>query len=146
MSKLHLRFARACWRVGGAAALVAVMLFVFQTPPAGAAAPASASLSIQTVCFTVHNTGDPLPSTLYGLRYTYGQPKKSTPAIVLVHGIASSTANWDFSPSWSTARALATAGYVVYSYDRLGYARSSYFDVPGGGETLTTRQHRRMLH
>src|SRR5437588_9243598 len=120
MSKLHLRFARACWRAGGAAALVAVILFVFQTPPASAAAPASASLSIQTVCFTVHNTGDPLPSTLYGLRYTYGQPKDSTPAIVLVHSIASSTANWDFTPSWSVARRLALAGFVVISYDRLG--------------------------
>ena len=65
---------------------------------------------------------------------------------MLVHGIASSTANWDFSPTWSTARALASAGYVVYSYDRLGYARSNYFDMPGGGATLTTREHRRMLH
>ncbi len=145
MSKLHLRFARACWRVGGAAALVAVMLFVFQTPPAGAAAPASASLSIQTVCFTVHNTGDPLPSTLYGLRYTYGQPKKSTPAIVLVHGIASSTANWDFTPSWSVARRLALAGFVVISYDRLGFARSHY-DRPKGGDLLLTTNQRDILH
>ena len=60
---------------------------------------------------------------------------------MLVHGGEPSTANWDFSPTWSTARALASAGYVVYSYDRLGYARSSYFDMPGGGVTLTTREH-----
>src|SRR3954463_8988244 len=102
-------------------------------------------LQIATVCFPVT---DPLgqPRTLYGKRYTTPTATSSTPAIVLVHGIASSTANWDFSPTWSTARALATAGYVVYSYDRLGYARSSYFDMPGGGETLTTREHRRMLH
>ena len=58
---------------------------------------------------------------------------RSPPAIVLVHGIASSTENWDFSPTWSVARALASAGYVVFSYDRLGYARSDYFDHPGGG-------------
>ena len=115
---------------------------------AGAAEPKmriDPRLRVSTVCFPVT---DPLglPRTLYGKRYTTPTATSSTPAIVLVHGIASSTANWDFSPSWSTARALATAGYVVYSYDRLGYARSSYFDVPGGGETLTTREHRRMLH
>jgi len=102
-------------------------------------------LRIGTVCFPVTDpTG--LPRTLYGQRYSLPETTPSTPAIVLVHGIASSTANWDFSPTWSTARALASAGYVVYSYDRLGYARSSYFDRPGGGETLTTREHRRMLH
>ena len=71
---------------------------------------------------------------------------RGTPAIVLVHGIASSTENWDFSPTWSVARALAAAGYVVYSYDRLGYAQSSYFDHPGGGLTLTTAAHRAELH
>jgi pimeloyl-ACP methyl ester carboxylesterase len=70
----------------------------------------------------------------------------STPAIVLVHGIASSTEDWDFSPTWSVARALASAGYVVFSYDRLGYAKSSYFQQPGGGFTLTTQAHRSMLH
>jgi alpha-beta hydrolase superfamily lysophospholipase len=64
---------------------------------------------------------------------------------VLVHGIASSTANWDFTPTWSTARALASAGCVVYSYDHLGYAESPYLDVPGDGYTLTTCEHRRML-
>jgi pimeloyl-ACP methyl ester carboxylesterase len=102
-------------------------------------------LRIGTVCFPVTDpTG--LPRTLYGKRYALPVATPSTPAIVLVHGIASSTANWDFSPSWSTARALASAGYVVYSYDRLGYDRSGYFDRPGGGETLTTREHRRMLH
>src|SRR3954469_13987354 len=119
--------------------------------PAGPAAAAQPKMKIDprlrvdTVCFPVT---DPvgLPRTLYGKRYATPTASSSTPAIVLVHGIASSTANWDFSPTWSTARALATAGYVVYSYDRLGYARSSYFDVPGGGETLTTREHRRMLH
>jgi pimeloyl-ACP methyl ester carboxylesterase len=116
--------------------------------PAGAAAPKmriDPRLRVETVCFPVTDPAG-LPRTLYGKRYTTPAATPATPAIVLVHGIASSTANWDFSPTWSTARALATAGYVVYSYDRLGYARSSYFDVPGGGETLTTREHRRMLH
>ena len=144
MSNVHLRFVRVCWRLGGAA-LVAVIFLVLLTPSAGAATTVNAELSVQTVCFTVHNTGDPLPSTLYGLRYTYGHPTDSTPAIVLVHGIASSTANWDFTPSWSVARQLALAGFVVISYDRLGFAKSLY-DRPKGGDLLLTTNQRDMLH
>src|SRR2546421_2558944 len=144
MSNVHLRFVRACWHVGGAA-LVAVMLLVLLTPTAGAATTGSSRLSIQTVCFTVYNPGDPLPSPLYGLRYTYGQPKNSTPAIVLVHGIASSTANWDFTPSWSVARRLALAGFVGISYDRLGFVKSHY-DRPKCGHLLLTTNQRDILH
>ncbi|MFZ1992719.1 MAG: alpha/beta fold hydrolase [Solirubrobacteraceae bacterium] len=104
-------------------------------------------VSVAPVCFAVTNPAGG-QSDLYGLRYTdsWGRPDPATPAIVLVHGIASSTENWDFSPTWSVARALAAAGYVVYSYDRLGYAQSSYFDHPGGGLTLTTAAHRAELH
>jgi pimeloyl-ACP methyl ester carboxylesterase len=102
-------------------------------------------MAVASACFNVTNPRG-TPSVLYGKRYTDGAVSAGTPAIVLVHGIASSTANWDFTPTWSTARALASAGYVVYSYDRLGYAKSPYFDVPGDGYTLTTREHRRMLH
>jgi pimeloyl-ACP methyl ester carboxylesterase len=104
-------------------------------------------VKVATVCFGVTNPAGG-QSTLYGLRYTDSRRRvdEATPAIVLVHGIASSTENWDFSPTWSVARALAAAGYVVYSYDRLGYAKSSYFDHPGGGFTLTTAQHRAELH
>src|SRR4051794_17398114 len=102
-------------------------------------------MAVTSVCFNVTNPRG-TPSVLYGKRYTDGAASARTPAIVLVHGIASSTDNWDFTPTWSTARALAKAGYVVYSYDRLGYAKSPYFDVPGDGYTLTTREHRRMLH
>jgi pimeloyl-ACP methyl ester carboxylesterase len=104
-------------------------------------------VGVATVCFSVTNPAGGR-STLYGLRYTDrgARHDASTPAIVLVHGIASSTQNWDFSPTWSVARALAAAGYVVYSYDRLGYAKSSYFDHPGGGFTLTTAAHRAELH
>jgi len=145
LSDIYLRFVRACWRGGGAAAIVAVMLFVLQVPPAHAASTGNGGLSIQTVCFSVHNTGDPLPSTLYGQRYTYGHPKDSTPAIVLVHGIASSTANWDFTQSWSVARSLAQSGFVVISYDRLGFAKS-YYDRPKGGDLILATNQRDMLH
>src|SRR4051812_12221300 len=132
-------------------ALSALALAAATAPHAGPAAAAvpemriDPRLRVDTVCFPVTDPAG-LPRQLYGKRYTTPSATSSTPAVVLVHGIASSTANWDFTPTWSTARALASAGYVVYSYDRLGYARSSYFDVPGGGLTLTTREHRRMLH
>jgi len=102
-------------------------------------------MTVQPVCFTVTNPSLG-QSTLYGQRFTDGTISPLTPAIVLVHGIASSTLNWDFSPTWSVARALAAKGYVVYSYDRLGYASSSYYDHPGGGYTLTTSAHRDELH
>ena len=109
-------------------------------------------VKLTAVCFSVTNPAGG-QSTLYGLRYIDrgGRVDPRTPAIVLVHGIASSTENWDFSPTWSVARALAAAGYVVYSYDRLGYAKSSYFNQPNsahptGGNTLTTAAHRAELH
>jgi pimeloyl-ACP methyl ester carboxylesterase len=104
-------------------------------------------VAMTTVCFSVTNPAGG-QSTLYGLRYSHrgARVDSSTPAIVLVHGIASSTENWDFSPTWSVARGLAAAGYVVYSYDRLGYAKSSYFSQPGGGTMLTTAAHQAELH
>ena len=98
-----------------------------------------------SVCLPVTNPQGG-QSVLYGQRFSDGPVSSFTPAIVLVHGIASSTENWDFSATWSVARALASAGYVVFSYDRLGYAKSNYFDHPGGGYTLTTAAHRAMLH
>jgi pimeloyl-ACP methyl ester carboxylesterase len=143
-------------------AIVVVMAAVAMATFAAAAAAAAASagghqatprmvfnhrMSVATVCFAVTNPAGG-QSRLYGLRYTDASARvdPSAPAIVLVHGIASSTENWDFSPAWSVARALAAAGYVVYSYDRLGYAKSSYFSQPGGGTTLTTAAHRAELH
>src|SRR3954452_24189211 len=130
---------------GAALAVAAINAFLASAAAAQPKQTPGPRVRVNTVCFPVT---DPvgLPRTLYGKRYALPGTKSSTPALVLVHGIASSTANWDFSPAWSTARMLAAAGYVVYSYDRLGYARSNYFDVPGGGATLTTHEHRRTLH
>ena len=136
------------------AVLAAVVLATAASASASAGAHQTAPrmlfnhrISVATVCFAVTNPAGS-QSMLYGLRYTdnRGRVDPSTPAIVLVHGIASSTENWDFSPTWSVARALAAAGYVVYSYDRLGYAKSSYLSQPGGGTTLTTAAHRAELH
>jgi pimeloyl-ACP methyl ester carboxylesterase len=102
-------------------------------------------MRVASVCLPVTNPAGG-SSVLYGQRFTDGPVSSSAPAVVLVHGIASSTENWDFSPTWSVARALASAGYVVFSYDRLGYAKSSWYSQPGGGYTLTTQAHRSMLH
>lgn len=103
------------------------------------------ALRIESVCFSVTNPAG-TRSVLYGQRFTERRVSSRTPAIVLVHGVASSTQNWDYSPRWSVARSLARAGYVVISYDRLGYAKSSYFDHPGGGLTLTISVQRGLLH
>jgi pimeloyl-ACP methyl ester carboxylesterase len=102
-------------------------------------------MRVASVCLPVTNPAGG-QSLLYGQRFSDGPASSSTPAIVLVHGIASSTENWDFSPTWSVARALASAGYVVFSYDRLGYAQSPWYSQPGGGYMLTTQAHRSMLH
>ena len=131
--------------------LTIVACFAVSAPAASAAnQPAmhfDSHMQVVPVCFSVTNPAGG-QSALFGLRYTdsNGPVAPTTPAIVLVHGIASSTEDWDFSPSWSAARALAAAGYVVFSYDRLGYAASSYFDHPGGGYTLTTQAARDELH
>ncbi len=136
-----------------ARALAVVALLVAGVLPGVASAGSSEEpamrvdkkLKVDSVCFTVTNPSLG-KSTLYGQRYVGGQTAANAPAIVLVHGIASSTANWDFTPTWSVARGLAAKGYVVFSYDRLGYAKSSWFEQPGGGFMITTSAHRDMLH
>jgi pimeloyl-ACP methyl ester carboxylesterase len=113
---------------------------------AGAAlAKRSRALRVDTVCFRVHNGSDTQASTLFGQRYRVGRTTSRTPAIVLVHGVASSTANWDFLPGLSVARSLARRGYVVISYDRLGFARSPYHGA-GGGKSITSPNQQAMLH
>lgn len=126
-------------------AIVVVSSIVAVAIGTGATPAAAAPVRVQTVCFTVNNTGDPVPSTLYGKRFTSGHPTAATPAIVLVHGIASTTANWDFTPGWSVARRLASAGLVVIAYDRLGFGQSRYAR-PKGGHLITTPNQRDMLH
>ncbi len=130
-------------RLSLAAALVAGAL---GAPAARAADPVmhfDDQMKVENVCFTATANNEPAPSQLFGQRFTDGPVTASTPVIVLVHGIASSTENWDFSPTWSVARGLAAMGYVVIAYDRLGYKRSTY---SGSGFSLTTRTQRDVLH
>ncbi len=116
-----------------------------QIAAAQARMTSSRAVRVQTVCFTVGVPGDRRTEQLYGLRYTVGGLRPSTPAMLLVHGIASSTANWDLTPRWSVARSLARTGYTVISYDQLGFAKSPYHRV-GGGRRLTARDEQVMLH
>jgi pimeloyl-ACP methyl ester carboxylesterase len=118
---------RVLLAVAGAAAATAASATGAQAADGGAS---SGQLQVETVCFTVYNAGDQFATTLYGLRYSDGRQTSQTPAIVLVHGYASSTGNWDFTPNWSVARKLAQQGYVVISYDRPGFARSPYAGDP----------------
>ena len=126
-------------------ALVATAL---ATQAAQAATPAPRMhfdnrLIVRTACFSVVNPNG-TRSVLYGQHFSDGTFALNTPVIVLVHGVASSTEDWDFSHTWSVARALASAGYVVVSYDRLGFAKSPY--KAGSGGALTTAVQRQVLH
>ncbi len=100
-------------------------------------------LVVRTACFSVVNPHG-TRSVLYGQHFSDGRIDFNAPVIVLVHGVSSSTEDWDFSRTWSVARALASAGYAVVSYDRLGFAKSPY--KAGSGGELTTAVQRQVLH
>ena len=120
-----------------------VLAVLSATPAAEAVASAPQPFKTETVCFSAHKPGDPGTYTLFGQRFTPDRATNATPAIVLVPGVASSTATWDAEPGFSVARNLAQAGYVVLSYDRLGFARSPFGH---NGNLLPAAQHRDMLH
>lgn len=129
-------------------ALTAALAATCMTAAAAKAAPQprmrfDRQLIVRTACFSVVNPQG-TRSVLYGQHFSDGAFDSKTPVIVLVHGVSSSTEDWDFSPTWSVARALASAGYVVVSYDRLGFAKSPY--NAGSGGTLTTAVQRQVLH
>lgn len=144
----HRRRARVHPTLAAGAALLA-LAFAPGSQAASRAAvtltPAPAPvLSVSTSCFNA--TGpDGRPVTIFGRRYAVGHPTSATPAVVLVHGIESNADDWDFVPSWSVARWLAYAGYVVIAYDELGYRNSPYSGV-GGGYALTVGAQQVVLH
>jgi pimeloyl-ACP methyl ester carboxylesterase len=130
--------------------VLALALAATATVPVAAQAAAPAprmhfdnQLVVRTACFPVVNPHG-TRSVLYGQHFSDGEFALNTPVIVLVHGVSSSTEDWDFSRTWSVARALASAGYVVVSYDRLGFAKSPY--KAGSGGELTTAVQRQVLH
>jgi pimeloyl-ACP methyl ester carboxylesterase len=133
-------------RTAAALAATCVAAALASTAQAAPSAPRmhfDNQLRVRTACFSVVNPQG-TRSVLYGQRFIDGTYTAKTPTIVLVHGVASSTRTWDLSPTWSVARALASAGYEVVSYDQLGFAKSPY--KAGSGGTLTTRVQRQLLH
>jgi pimeloyl-ACP methyl ester carboxylesterase len=100
------------------------------------------NVKTETVCFTAHNGVDPVPVTITGTLFHKGVYKPSSKVIIAVHGFVNDRRIWDggsFDPvlEESYARALANAGYVVITYDRLGYGQSPYLNDPGAGFTIT---------
>src|SRR5690348_2583798 len=110
MSRCGLTLARV--RGYAAVVLAAAWLCALAASPAGAFtlpvtgpqdAPRMAfdsQMRVVSVCLPVTNPQGG-QSLLYGQRFSDGPVSSFTPAVVLVHGIASSTENWDFSPTWS---------------------------------------------
>ncbi len=90
------------------------------------------------VCFSVKNGTDVNSSSLTGTLFHRGHYTSASKAILLNHGTASTRLQWDGGAAGDasprTARLLASAGYVVITYDRLGFGESVYSGDP---RTLT---------
>jgi len=91
-----------------------------------------------TVCFSVRNGTDVNSSSITGTLYHRGAYSSASKVILLNHGTASTRLQWDGGAAGDasprTARLLASAGYVVITYDRLGFGESVYSGDP---RTLT---------
>jgi pimeloyl-ACP methyl ester carboxylesterase len=124
------------------ASLVAVAA-AFAAATAATAAPTQ-HVAVSTTCFSAAGP-DGKPIAIFGRRFTVGKPTAKTPAIILVHGVATNADYWDITRSQSVARRLARAGYVVIAYDRPGYRYSRYTGA-GGGDALTVSANQAVLH
>lgn len=127
----------------------------------GQEALASTSLSAgafgvktDTVCFSVHNPGDPGSIAVTGTRFSQRslagvQPDQ--PVILLLHGAAETRQIFDggkagVAVASSFARRLARAGYLVVTVDRVGYGDSPYLRGPGAGFALNFNSYVEMTH
>jgi pimeloyl-ACP methyl ester carboxylesterase len=106
-----------------------------------------------TVCFSVHNPGDPVQIPITGTRYyrDHAAAQGHARAILLLHGAAGDRFVWDGGVAGpeaapSVAGELARAGYLVVAVDRAGYGRSPYVRGPGAGFTLTPDSFVEMTH
>ncbi len=104
------------------------------------------------VCFTVKNTGDPIPSTVHGTLFRVKKRShlRST-ALLLQHGAVAERSAWSggapiIKGTHDTARSLAKRGYAVFAIDRLGYGDSPYERPPGSGSLLTPDGYVEMTH
>lgn len=125
---------------------VVVALAILAGAGAGPAATADApAVATREVEFVVHN---PTDVAAYRVHATLYQPARSTgcarSALILVSGLSYSSWAWDFPVSperYSTARALAAAGYPVVAVDLPGYGRSTKPD----GRLLTIPSYASMI-
>jgi pimeloyl-ACP methyl ester carboxylesterase len=104
------------------------------------------------VCFTVNNTGDPIPSAVRGTLFRSKKrfPSRST-ALLLQHGAVSERSAWsggapNIEGTHDAARSLAKRGYAVFAIDRLGYGDSRYERPAGSGLRLTPDGYIEMTH
>src|SRR6267378_2729042 len=99
------------------------------------------------VCFSVRNGTDVNASSVTGTLFHHGRYNSASKVILLNHGTASNRGWWDggaaSDASPQTARLLASAGYVVITYDRLGFGESVYAGDP---RTLTQFNSVLMMH
>jgi pimeloyl-ACP methyl ester carboxylesterase len=110
-------------------------------------------VTAEDVCFTVNNTGDPIPSTVRGtlFRSRNRKPRSSSTALLLQHGAVSERSAWSggapvIQGGHDMARSLARRGYAVFAIDRLGYGDSPYERPPGSGSLLTPDGYIEMTH
>lgn len=108
----------------------------------------------ETICFTVHNPGDPVAIPLTGTRFSQRSFDAQTPedrVILLLHGAVETREIFDggkagIDVDGSFARLLAKEGYVVVTVDRAGYGDSPYVRPPGFGFRLNFNSYVEMTH
>jgi pimeloyl-ACP methyl ester carboxylesterase len=106
----------------------------------------------EAVCFTVKNTGDPIPSRVHGTLFRSKKRSHSrSTALLLQHGAVAERSAWSggapiIKGTHDTARSLAKRGYAVFAIDRLGYGASPYERPAGSGSLLTPDGYIEMIH
>lgn len=108
----------------------------------------------ETICFSVHNTGDPVAIPLTGTRFSLRSFEAQQPedrVILLLHGAVETREIFDGGKSGiasdgSFARLLAKEGYIVVTVDRAGYGDSPYVRPPGFGFRLDFNGYVAMTH
>ena len=129
-----------------------IALFVAaMTATAAPIAHAAQAVKRTEVCFTVHNAGDPIASTVRGTLFNTRAYTANSTVLLLQHGGVAERSAWDGGKPTvkgvpSMARRLARAGYGVFAIDRLGYAGSPYHRPPGSGWLLTPDGYIEMTH
>lgn len=116
--------------------------------------PNPLGVKTETICFSVHNPGDPIPIPITGTRFSQRSLQAVTPrhrVVLLLHGAVETREIFDGGKAGieidsSFARRLARAGYVVVTVDRAGYGESPYPRGPGSGWWLSFDSYVEMTH